>query len=116
MHGPNGFLRRFRGTATRDAADLDVDVRLDARDYSLVVRVTNQIWEPCRVRIENAYGERTFVEVLPHGRSLEKRISLKSSYGWYDVAVHSDGGDFLRRAAGHLENGEDSASDPALGV
>jgi phospholipase C len=52
---------------------------------------------------------------LPRGRALEKRLSLKPSYGWYDVAVRADGADFLRRAAGHLENGQDSASDPAFG-
>ena len=67
------------------------------------------------MRIEDAYGERTLTEVLPRGRSFEKRLSLKSSYGWYDVAVRADGGDFLRRAAGHLENGQDSVSDPAFG-
>jgi len=67
------------------------------------------------VRIEDAYGERTLTEVLPRGRSFEKRLSLKSSYGWYDVAVRADGGDFLRRAAGHLENRQDSVSDPAFG-
>jgi len=100
----------------RDAADLDVDVHLDVHDYSIVVRVTNQSFEPCRVRIESAYGERTFVEVLPRGRAFEKRISLKSSYGWYDVAVGADGGEFLRQAAGHMENGADSASDPAFGL
>jgi len=117
VFGPNGFLRRFRGKVDRDAADLDVNVRLDVRDYALIVRVTNQTRKTCRVSIENGYGERAIVDWLPRGRALEKRVSLKSSYGWYDVAVRAEGdGDFLRRAAGHLENGRDSASDPAFGA
>jgi len=117
VHGPNGFLRRFRGKAAHGGEDLDVDVHLDVRDYTLVVRVTNETRETHRVRIEDAYGERTFTDVLPRGRALEKRLSLKSSYGWYDVAIRTGGDDdFLRRAAGHLENGEDSASDPAFGT
>jgi phospholipase C len=39
------------------------------------------------------------------------------SCGWYDlgIRVESEPG-FLRRLAGHVENGKDSASDPALGV
>jgi phospholipase C len=114
VSGPNGFLRRFRGNVARDT-DLDVDVRLDEGDYSLIVRVKNQAHEARRVRIANAYGEH-LVDVLPRGRALEKRVSLRSSFGWYDVAVSTDGGDFLRRAAGHLENGRDSASDPAFGL
>jgi len=36
--------------------------------------------------------------------ALEKRISLKSSFGWYDVTVRADADpDFLRRSAGHLD-------------
>jgi phospholipase C len=117
VHGPNGFLRRFRGTAGRNADDFGFDVRLDPRDYTLTVRVTNQTHEPRRVRIESAYGHGVFVDVLPRGRALEKRFQLSSSHGWYDVAVRVDGNaDLLRQAAGHLENGRDSASDPAFGV
>ncbi|HEV7610007.1 MAG TPA: phospholipase C, phosphocholine-specific [Steroidobacteraceae bacterium] len=115
VFGPNGFFRRFRGKVAHNGADLDVDVRLDDCGYAVIVRVSNQAHEARRVRIEDAYSERTFVEVLPRGRTVEKRLSLRPSYGWYDVAVRTDSGDFLRRAAGHLENGEDSASDPAFG-
>jgi len=117
VFGPNGFFRRFRGDTGRDGTDLDIDVRLDDRDYALIVRVKNEGRESRRVRIDNAYNEHTSVEVVPRGRTLEKRISLKSSYGWYDAAVRLSGDDdFLYRAAGHLENGEDSASDPAFGA
>jgi len=44
-------------------------------------------------------------------------LSVKSSYGWYDlgIRVDTDPG-FLRRLAGHVENGLDSASDPAFGA
>jgi phospholipase C len=67
------------------------------------------------VHIKDAYGDHMISEVLPRGRTLEKRLSLKSSYGWYDVAVRAEGAEFLRRAAGHLENGRDSVSDPGFG-
>jgi hypothetical protein len=36
--------------------------------------------------------------------------------GWYDVSVTSDANpQYLRRLAGHVETGEPSVSDPALG-
>ena len=116
VFGPNGFFRRFRGKPGR-GADLDVNVRLDPRDYTLTVRVTNQGREARRVLIDSAYGRGSFAELLQRGRSIEKCLPLRASYGWYDVAVRLDGDtDFMRRAAGHLENGRDSASDPALGI
>jgi phospholipase C len=117
VFGPNGFLRHFRGTVSRNGAvDLDVDVRYDVDDYALVLRITNQARVPCRVSISSGYDDRSVVDVLPRGRGLEKRWSLKSSFGWYDLAVRADGDrHFLRRVAGHLENERDSVSDPALG-
>jgi len=51
------------------------------------------------------------------GQSLDARFSLRDSFGWYDIAITVDGdAGFLRRLAGHVENGEDSASDPAFGA
>jgi phospholipase C len=50
------------------------------------------------------------------GQTFDTRWSLKSTFGWYDLVVESENDpDFLRRLAGHLENGQDSASDPAIG-
>jgi phospholipase C len=117
VFGPNGFLRQFKGTVSRAAAiDLDVDVRYDSDDSEIILRVTNQARTSTRVKIVSAYDNRTVVEVLPRGKGLEKRLSLKSSFGWYDLTVTADGdAGFLRRVAGHLENGRDSLSDPAFG-
>jgi phospholipase C len=117
VFGPNGFLRQFRGAAVSNAqVDLDVDVRYEVDDYVLVLRITNQARVPCRINITSVYDRRALAEVLPRGKTLEKRWSLKSTFGWYDLTV-TTGADtqFLRRIAGHLENGDDSVSDPALG-
>ena len=117
VSGPNGFMRRFRGQAAPGAAVLEVEMRLDVRNYALVVRLKNRLREPRHVFIETAYGGHTLHEALkPHG-ALERRISLKPSFGWYDVTVRIDEDEnFLRHAAGHLENGEHSMSDPAFGA
>jgi hypothetical protein len=42
--------------------------------------------------------------------------STERTHGWYDLAVTSGAkADLQQRYAGHLENGRDSISDPAMG-
>jgi phospholipase C len=117
VFGPNGFFRQFRGVVARNAAvDLDVDVHYDVDDYALIVRVTNQARVPCRVTMASAYANRSSTELLAPGRGFQERLSLRGTFGWYDLTVKVDGdGGFLRRIAGHLENARDSVSDPAFG-
>ena len=117
VFGPNGFLRQFSGVVSRSApSDLDVDLHCDVDDYAIVLRITNQSRVPCRISIASRYDGKSLSDVLPRGRALEKRWSLKSSFGWYDLTVTTDADkSFQRRFAGHLENGHDSMSDPALG-
>jgi len=116
VFGPNGFLRSFRGTASALAqADLDIDSRYDVDDYELVLVITNRGPASCTVRVANAYDNDSDARVLRRGQSFHQRWSLKSSFGWYDVVVNVDTDPgFLRRLAGHLENGQDSVSDPAI--
>ena len=117
VSGPNGFMRRFRGQAATGAAVLEVEMRLDVRNYALVVRVKSRSREARHVFIVTAYGGHSSHDALKPHRSLERRISLKPSFGWYDVTVQIDEDDsFLRHAAGHLENGEHGMSDPAFGA
>jgi len=68
------------------------------------------------VTVRNAYDNDSSTRLLLSGQSVSSRWELKSSFGWYDlvVAVDTDQS-FLRRLAGHVEDGRDSASDPALG-
>ncbi|WP_082119644.1 phospholipase domain-containing protein [Saccharothrix sp. ST-888] len=49
---------------------------------------------------------------MPAGGSVS--ASFATVQGWYDLTVTADSSDgFLRRLAGHLENGSDSITDPA---
>jgi len=118
VFGPNGFFRQFRGNLTRETQiDLDIDVRYDVDDSALILRITNQAHTRRRVQIANAYRDEVIKDELPRGRALEKRFSLKRSFGWYDLTITSDADSrFLWRFAGHVENGRDSASDPAIGT
>jgi len=117
VYGPNGFLRSFRGNASPGAkANLDVDASYDVDGHGIGLLVTNRGPVPCRVTGASAHDQRSLVRLLRPGQSFRERWSVRSSFGWYDLALEVDTDtDFLRRLAGHVENGRDSASDPALG-
>jgi phospholipase C len=117
VFGPNGFFRAFKGTASNSApSDLDVDLFYDCDDNAVVLRITNQARVPVRISVTSLYGNRKINDTLARGRALEKRWSLKSSFGWYDLTVSTDSdASFQRRFAGRLETGRDGYSDPALG-
>lgn len=102
VFGPNGFLRQFRGVVAANAkVDLDVDVDYDADDYAIVLRVANQARVSRRVTVASAYDNQHFVELLAGGRGFEKRLSLRSTLGWYDLTIKADAdASFLRRIAG----------------
>jgi len=116
--GPNGFLRTFRGSASPTAkTNLRVESRYDADDDTVVLTITNLGKLATRVTVSNAYGnDHPVSSLLRPGHSDRQRWHLKKSFGWYDLSVVTDADPgFLRRLAGHLENGRDSVSDPALG-
>jgi len=52
--------------------------------------------------------------VIAPGEVVEDRWGVDSSLGWYDLSVTTAASPaFLRRAAGRVETGEPSVSDPA---
>jgi phospholipase C len=123
VYGPNGFLRTFRGSVSPKAkANLDIEARYDVNAYDkddidLVLAITNRGPVRCRVSVTNAYDRDAVERELHPGQSFDERFSLRASFGWYDLAVAVDTDrNFLRRLAGHVENGRDSASDPAIGA
>jgi len=106
----------FRGGASPNAGNVEVESSYDVDDSTIVLRVTNLGRVPTRVRITNAYDNDRARRTLRPGQTFDTRWSLTSTFGWYDLVVESESDpEFLRRLAGHLENGQDSASDPAIG-
>lgn len=78
--------------------------------------VTNTGPVECRVTMSSAYDDDVIAKRIKPGQHFSKKLSLKSSFGWYDLSVVIDTDpSFLRVLAGHVENGRDSASDPAFG-
>ncbi|RKP46228.1 phosphocholine-specific phospholipase C [Pararobbsia silviterrae] len=118
VHGPNGFVRQFEGTVpangtSQKTAQPEVKVGYDVANGNLYLTITNAGRASVKLTVtDNAYGAAARHFVLPSEGFVEAPWQLQSSYHWYDLTV-SDGNGFVRRVAGHVENGRASYSDPA---
>jgi phospholipase C len=95
----------------------EVTVRAERRSGELVVDLVNNGAQPCSFQlVANKYGTSKFPEVRVPARSHSTlRLPLAASANWYDYSLRVNGlPGWLRRFAGHLENGLPSISDPAM--
>jgi phospholipase C len=115
VHGPNGFLRAFKGEVGRGARLLVRD-SADPGRRSLLLALTNAGAAPVTVQVHDAYGGRRERLRLGVGESVARSWSAAPQRGWYELVVTVDGDPaFEVRLAGHLENGEPSITDPLMG-
>ncbi|WP_030190418.1 phosphocholine-specific phospholipase C [Streptomyces violaceorubidus] len=114
VHGPAGFLRVFRGAnEVAGPAGPEVTARHDGDDLRLTL--THAGTGTVRLRIANAYDGRTRTLTVRPGATVHHTVDLARSRRWYDVTVTAEGETaFLRRFAGHVENGRPGTSDPAI--
>ncbi|WP_369179912.1 phosphocholine-specific phospholipase C [Streptomyces mutabilis] len=111
VHGPNGFLRAFRGAG--EATGAEVTARHTGDDLRLTF--TNAGSGTARLRVADAYGGRSRTVTVRPGATVHHTVDLARSRRWYDVTVTSESDPaFLRRLAGHVENGRPGVSDPAI--
>ncbi|WP_333767025.1 phosphocholine-specific phospholipase C [Streptomyces sp. IBSBF 2435] len=112
-YGPAGFLRTFKGSAAH--AEPEVAARHDAAAGRIELTFTNPGSQDVRLTVRNSYdGHRTAYTVRA-GRRETHAVDLGRSRRWYDLAVTADHDPgYLRRLAGHVENGRPGVSDPAI--
>jgi phospholipase C len=118
VYGPNGFVRYFNGSIGSSAAALDVRSSYGSEDDtgSIELRIANVTAKPAEVSVLDAYSGKLTTRLVQPGGTLEDELSLDQFHGWYDLIVTVAGDPtFTYRLAGHVENGKDSFSDPALG-
>ncbi|QPP07839.1 phospholipase C, phosphocholine-specific [Streptomyces bathyalis] len=112
VHGPNGFLRVFKGPgATRGP---EVTGRHLPASGDVELTMTNRGDADCHLTLTNAYtGSKETFTVRAGGRKVH-RVNLRASKRWYDLSVSSETDDsWRRRLAGHVETGAPGVSDPA---
>ncbi|MEV1329191.1 phospholipase domain-containing protein [Micromonospora costi] len=117
VHGPNGFFRRFTGAEPSwRSTDLAITPSYDEHGYTLVLELRNGGAKRVEVTVCDAYHSRPVTLSLRPGETQRARWELSRTHGWYDLTVTVAGDSrFTQRYAGHVENGKDSISDPALG-
>jgi phospholipase C len=117
VYGPNGFVRYFNGSVGAGVAVLDIASRYNIGNRaSIGWKITNAGANPAEVSVLDAYTGNLTARLLHPHASLVDKLSLDQFFGWYDLIVTVAGDPtFKYRLAGHVETGEDSFSDPALG-
>jgi phospholipase C len=117
VYGPNGFLRAFKGSVTgREGANLVVRSAYYVDRCGVTLDIHNRGLTLAKLRITDVYSREAIAHVVQPGDSFKWHWPLEKSFGWYDfvIEVESDPA-FRQQLAGHVESGEDSMSDPAIG-
>ncbi len=116
IHGPNGFFRHYRGGVFGlSAVNLQSGVHY-ASAQSVILEIKNVGALPATVLVQNVYTGVTTTHALASGTQASLTVVLSRNSRWYDfvVTVASDP-EFRQQLAGHLETGEASMTDPAIG-
>ncbi|UXI69859.1 phosphocholine-specific phospholipase C [Tahibacter amnicola] len=121
VHGPNGFLREFKGDlslVTAGGANLELTTLYDVDRGELMLRLRNTGAATCTATLSaNRYSNAAPQEVaLAAGATADISWPVAASGHWYDLSIRCSGDPlYLRRIAGHMETGAHSISDPAFG-
>jgi phospholipase C len=111
-------VRYFNGSIGSSAAALDVVPTYNiGQGPSIGWKITNAGATQADVTVLDAYtGNLLTTRSLHRNASVVDKMSLDQFYGWYDLIVTVAQDATLKyRLAGHVETGQDSFSDPALG-
>ncbi|MGV9758206.1 phosphocholine-specific phospholipase C [Streptomyces tricolor] len=111
VHGPNGFLRLFKGR--NKVAGPEVTARHAGDDIQLTF--TNKGSGTVKLKLADGYGGSPVTVTVRPGATVRHTVALAASKRWYDLTVTCDADPaFLRGFAGHVENGRPGVSDPAI--
>ena len=121
IHGPNGYLFEFSGNSL-DAQQMQLPdiIELKSADDGKKLQIVFEKWQTAssKLKLIDAYSATEQVVDRAKEVSGTTTVEIATKDGWYDVAVVDgvNANNFLRRYAGHLENGKISKSDPAIGL
>ena len=117
VYGPNGFLRSFKGSVSPTSANLEIRTSYNKRTDSITLWGENRSSQAVTVRVTNVYTGEVLSGELQPGQRHQRTFQLHPTYGWYDFVVQVvEDSSFRYQIAGHLENGDESTTDPAIGT
>jgi phospholipase C len=116
-YGPNGFLRAFRGSISGPSiVQLDVRTEYHEKRNGITFFETNRGNRTINFSLTDAYTGKVISGELKPGQSDEKTWELNRTFGWYDFMITAESDSTFRyQLAGHVETGEESRTDPAIG-
>lgn len=122
ISAPNGFYRHFRGDKNDPAVKLSLNYEkkgLFKSNFSGNIKFTieNHSEKALKLSMTNRYDNNSIrnIELAANSKAIIK-ADLQKSHGWYDFLFKIEGASsFQKHYAGHVENGEDSISDPLMG-
>ena len=115
--GPNGFHRHYMGRSDATDAPL-VEAHADAASGELLLRLTNPGSSAVQVDLRPLRHAMPVAQELSlqPGETRLLRLPLAANGHWYDLGITSAAWPgFGCRLAGHVETGQPSVSDPAMG-
>lgn len=117
LHGPNGFVRYFRGGLSETACQ--VQTSEDVTNGYLVINLVNTDSSASTTclfyTVDNAYGaiQPSYNTVYPT-KSVQVKVPVAQSGNWYDITVTVTNEQYARRFMGRIERAG-CTSDPAAG-
>ncbi|MBW8806175.1 MAG: phospholipase C, phosphocholine-specific [Catenulisporales bacterium] len=114
VRSANGFLREFKGGSAEAGPEVVAAHVAGSRELKLTI--TNSGDAAVTLTITDAYcGDRKSTQSVRPGQHATHVVQAQAAGGWYDVTVTSDhDAAYVRRFAGHVEDGKPSVSDPAI--
>jgi phospholipase C len=116
VYGPNGFLRAFKGSIGIGGASLETRATYSEIANAIQLAITNRSGFVVSVTVNDMYTGDRSSQLVANGGTLTLQSALAETFGWYDFVITVDNDPvFENRFAGHLENGQNSFSDPLMG-
>ncbi len=116
VHGPNGFLRRFKNSAFAEM-EPRIETEFDADNARIRLFIENVGRDPLQLIVSDSYSALAQLHNVAPGSRVESQWDANTSLRWYDLrVVDAQNPLFRRQLAGYIENGVDGLSDPAIGT
>jgi phospholipase C len=117
VSGPNGFLRAFKGSVSDlGSAQLDVHASYDGKKNSITLVIANGASQSAKVKVLDRYTGKSDDLQIKAKDSETSAWNLNHFSGWYDFVITVPAYPSIEfHFAGHVENGQDSITDPAIG-